>query len=398
MKASRHKDQVFQLSLTEIAFIITFLLMLLLGYTVVKEEAERKAAQAKLAAINDGKQAAAAFSNATAELTRALAAHETRKPNEVISKLVEATRVQEERDRLKQEVDDLSAKLSALSELEERIQKAAPAQHEQIIASEIVAAMVLQSEVKKMTAAAEAETLGKPGKTEENTASRERAPEPPQTKPGSKLTQTSTNLAPSVPPPKTSLLENVKQAIDTRQALKAELKDKLDKELTVGSERAQIAEVATAAREYAKVAAPGLSPANLTKENSDLRGQVAFLKHRLDARGGRDYPPCWADESGKVEFLFALETKPGSISVSPAWPERRNASAAALPGMDVALGGPHTDTDFPARIRAIFDWSRSQSPQCRHYVLLKSSISDAVQSDRVRLAIENFFYKVEARR
>ena len=62
------------------------------------------------------------------------------------------------------------------------------------------------------------------------------------------------------------------------------------------------------------------------------------------------------------------------------------------------LDGAHSYQDFVSKIQGVFNWSRKQDPECRHYVLLRSSISDAVQSDRARLMVENYFYKVEARR
>jgi hypothetical protein len=62
------------------------------------------------------------------------------------------------------------------------------------------------------------------------------------------------------------------------------------------------------------------------------------------------------------------------------------------------LAGPHSNLTFVSLIQGIFNWSKSQDPECRHYVQLKSSISDAVQSDRARLMVENYFYKTEVRR
>lgn len=83
---------------------------------------------------------------------------------------------------------------------------------------------------------------------------------------------------------------------------------------------------------------------------------------------------------------------------NPAWPPGREAAARALPGIADVLAGPHSNQTFISRIQGIFNWSKSQDPECRHYVQLKSSISDAVQSDRARLMVENYFYKAEVRR
>jgi hypothetical protein len=53
---------------------------------------------------------------------------------------------------------------------------------------------------------------------------------------------------------------------------------------------------------------------------------------------------------------------------------------------------------FVVNIQGIFNASRKADPQCRHYVYLKSTIADAVSSDRARLTVEKYFYKNEARR
>jgi hypothetical protein len=389
---AQQKDQVFQLSLTEIAFIITFLLLLLLGFVIVKVEADRDAAEAKLATVQANQQAAKAMATATKELTQALGAGGATDPAKVISALVAADTVREDRDRLRQKVDELNTKLTALVALEERLAKAAPSERASMTTREIVAALELQEQVAKTIAATkntepQKTASGKPG-TETP------APPSPENQPAS---------APAthpVEPPiaKTDLLPLVRHAIKTSETLKTQLRKSMSKELTPGREEQEIGDVVNAASDFAKLTSNGTHPGTIARENSDLRGQVAFLKHRLDARGGRDFPPCWADETGKVEFLFALETKSDSVTITQSWPERRAASARALPGISEALNGPHTHRDFPARVQALFNWSKTQDPECRHYVQLKSSIADAVQSDRARLMIENYFYKVEARR
>ncbi|WP_146204314.1 hypothetical protein [Massilia glaciei] len=386
---AQQKDQVFQLSLTEIAFIITFLLLLLLGYVIFKEETDRKAAQAELATIQSTQQATGALSSAKRELTKALEDAGAKNPSEIITKLVAVESVRNERDRLKQKVDDLNTKLTALVELEERLQKVGNSQRSDMIKNEIVSALALRDQIAKALATAQNNEHVEI-KFDKNAAKKNSSA-------GLGIQAASMSDARPLRANR-DLLPLVKNAIMISEVLKAQLRTNMSKELTPGREDQEIQDVVSAARDFAKLSSNGSSPGILAKENSDLRGQVAFLKHRLDARGGRDFPPCWADETGKVEFLFALETKSGSVTISPAWPERREASARALPGINEALGGPHAHQDFPSQVRALFNWSKAQSPECRHYVQLKSSIADAIQSDRARLMIENFFYKVEVRR
>lgn len=386
---AQRNDQVFQLSLTEIAFTITFLLLLLLGYLVVKEQTGRLEAEAKLAETQSTERATEALKAAKSELSAQLQGAGAPNADEVISKLVAAEQLRAERDRLRQEVADLDAKLTALTELKQQLEQAAASSRPDVAKDAVLTALALQEQVraaveknaaqaKPPTDPASTPTSGKPAS----------APQPAAgaSSPASKAARDKQALA------------AVKQALSAAGELKRQLKEKLNKELLAGKEAEAIDEVVTAAKGYGELAKSGQNPDALKKENSDLRGQVAFLKNRLDSRGGRDFPPCWADETGKVEFLFAVEVRPDSVQVSPAWPAHREASARELPGIDGILAGPHSNQAFVSKIQGIFNWSKTRDPECRHYVQLKSSISDAVQSDRARLMVENYFYKVEARR
>lgn len=361
---SQRDDQVFQLSLTEIAFTITFLLLLLLGYLVIKEQSERQAAEAALARLQSDSQVTRALQEAKAQLAAAGSGN----LDDVITKLVDAEQLRQERDQLQQRVADLDTKLTALTELKELLEQAAASQRRDIAQEEVLNALALQDQVREAVEQAY-DSQPASGATPANKAARNG-----------------------------QALEAVRQALATANEFRQQLKKQLDRDLPVGMERQTVQEMVTAAKGYVAITTSGQSPESIKKENSDLRGQVAFLKNRLDARGGRDYPPCWADENGKVEFLFAVEVRPGSVAVAPAWPARREESARALPDLAAALAGPHSNPDFVSRIQGVFNWSKSQDPECRHYVQLKSTISEAVQSDRARLMVENYFYKVEVRR
>lgn len=387
---AQRNDQVFQLSLTEIAFTIAFLLLLLLGYLVSKEQTERQAAEAQLATVQSAERATAALNDAKSQLSTQLQGAGATNPNEVISKLVAAEEVRAERDQLRQRVDDLDAKLTALTELKKQLEQAAASRRPEVTQDEVLSALALQEQVRD----AVEQSLAEPPKPPSL-----QAPSDTASKPAS-APQVATSA--SAPVSKAvrdkQALATVRQALTATSELRQQLKEKLDKELSAGNESQTIHEVVAAAKGYGDLAKAGQNPDAMKKENSDLRGQVAFLKNRLDARGGRDYPPCWADETGKVEFLFSIEVRPDSVAVLPAWPARRESAAKAIPGIDAVLSGPHSNQSFASKIQSIFNWSKTQDPECRHYVQLKSMISDAVQSDRARLMVENFFYKVEARR
>jgi hypothetical protein len=105
----------------------------------------------------------------------------------------------------------------------------------------------------------------------------------------------------------TTAKSHVKQAIAATGELKRQMKAQLNKDLTSGQESQTIRDAVTTAKGYMEMAKIGATPDLLKRENSDLRGKVAFLKNSLNARGGLDYPPCLTDETCKVEFLFSVE-------------------------------------------------------------------------------------------
>jgi hypothetical protein len=363
---AQRNDQVFQLSLTEIAFTISFILLILLGSLVFQEQRARKEAELNLAQAGQLDQLKESFNEAKNALSASISGAGVANPDEVISRLVAAEEARAERDRLKTVVEDLDAQLTALAEVKALVEKAGEDADVKVAKDAVVSALAQQVQLRKLLD--DASILGAVPLESERA---ERAQ---------------------------GDLARIGEAIRTVDELKKGLKTELGRELVPGQEAKAVQEVVKAARSYGELTKGGANPLSIGKENSDLRGQVAFLKNRLDARGGRDYPPCWADESGKVEFLFAIELQSDSIAVLPAWPARRQSDAQLLPGVSEILAGPLTHVGFAARMKGILDWSKRQDPQCRHYVQLKSSISDAVRSDRARLMVENHFYKVEARR
>jgi len=375
---ARRNDQVFQLSLTEIAFTIAFLLLLLLGYLVYKEQSDRQAAEAELAKVQMAERATAALAAAKSELSATLQGAGIANPDDIISKLIDAEQVRAERDHLRQQLDDLDAKLTALTELKAQLEQAGAAGGPDVVQDAVLSALVLRDQIR-----ADVEQSAQD-------ATKTSAPAPD---PSAKVPSPASRAMPDK-----QVMEAVRQALATSAELRRQLKEKLGRDVQPGREAQAVQEVVAAARSFGELAKGGRNPEVITKENADLRGQVAFLKNRLDARGGRDYPPCWADESGKVEFLLSVEIRPDLVVVAPAWPAHREAAARALPGIEEALAGPHSNQAFVSKIQGIFNWSRTRDPECRHYVRLRSSISDAVQSDRARLMVENYFYKVEVRR
>ena len=360
---ARRNDQVFQLSLTELAFTIAFLLLLLLGTVVFHEQQARAAAEAELAHARTAAQEESKLSDVRREFEIEVKAAGLEANDKTISALVEAKDARAERERLKRQVEDLDARLSALVELQKQLAAAAPASAPEIERQRVVSALALEGRVREVfDSDTGAPALGAP-------------------------------RGASAP---LDVNARVMQAIETTRALRRQVKARLGIDLAPGEEAQAVDDVVAAAGHYAALQKAGSPQA--ASENADLRGQVAFLQNRLNARGGRDFPPCWADDAGKVEFLFAVTLTPAGVTLSPAWPARRDSAARALPGIADLVGGPWPAAEFERRTRPLLDDSKRRTPECRHYVELRSTITDAVQSDRARLMVEGVFYKVEERR
>ena len=147
---AQQNDQIFQLSLTEIAFTIAFILLLLLGYLVVKEQTARMTAEAALAKVKTTEQVTVALEAAKRDLHSALQGAGLSNPEEIISKLIAAEDIRVERDHLKRRVEDLDAKLTALEELRKQLQeRSAQAAKNDIIRETVESAIALQEQVRK---------------------------------------------------------------------------------------------------------------------------------------------------------------------------------------------------------------------------------------------------------
>lgn len=354
----QRNDSVFQLSLTEIAFTLVFILLILLGWMYFDAEKQRQDALAELENAEVLPHAQQAFESIRSALHSELS--ETgADPNDIIKKLLENAKTSAHVASLQARVEDLDAELTALAEVKEFIRQTGDATQGGTTEAALLSALELRSRIEQKIL--ESNINSASAKREERGA-----PSPPR--------RTLSNQ---------EIAAKAMAALELYKTLERELTDQLGKSIKPGQEN-----------DLAKSLVDALK-ANHSKENADLRGQLANLKRRLEARGGRDFPPCWAEETtGKVQFLFSVEVRPDAVAVSPAWPPSREADAKALPFIeDILTKGPHSYGEFRERIRGIFQ--QSDARQCRHYVQLKSTIPDAVQSDRARLLVESFFYKVE---
>ncbi|WP_409312499.1 hypothetical protein [Pseudomonas putida] len=357
-------DQIFQLSLTEIAFVLVFILMFLLGSMVVWGHQENQRLLEQLKAIGGIEQQQADLEKASQLLENSLVGKNIANPEEVIKNLVDSVRTKEEVVRLKKQVLDQEAKITALGELQKVIDEAGKGQGKgALVQQRIEKALTLTKELKEQLQA----KLEKP----EEKALFDDPDYVATTAKNLLADQVNLNYSFTEDPLLASLPGNT-----SGQKLESLIKEY---------------------REIDAIKKEGSDPLVVRKENSDLKGQIQFLKNKLEANGGLDFPPCWADEDGKVQYLLNVELHENDLNVSRAWPDSREADARALPNISTVLA--FATPDYPAFLRAVKPISDlSRKLNCRHYVRINNIIHDAVTSDRRRLSIENYFYKLEGRR
>ncbi|NUY02371.1 hypothetical protein [Paraburkholderia youngii] len=341
-------DQIFQLSLTEIAFTLAFILMLLLGYMLVQADEHAAKLQLSLDRFGQLDLHRKAFDEARKKLSEALSKSGV-KPDDVITSLVAESKLIDEREALKRQVDELDKELSALTEVKKTLDAAQDKAAVRDDARQAVTdALALKASLEKQ--------IGDKDVASEATA-----------------------------------------AVTLKKEIEKQLQEQLGESYASVEQQTLARDLVAARKEMIGAQDSSGGVIRVTKENADLRGQVAFLKARLDARGGRDYPPCWADEqTGKVEFLFTIEIGTDGLRVTPAWPEKRQSDAMALPGAS-RFKEPMTAslTQFSSEMQGIDRISKEKN--CRHYVYIKNRVTDLGLFNRSRYAIENFFYKLELR-
>ncbi|SAL00108.1 hypothetical protein AWB81_05842 [Caballeronia arationis] len=383
----RPNDQIFQLSLTEIAFTLTFILLLLLGYMVFEANTREQALERELAAagtVQRNRQALEQAREALAQDLRRAGAN----PDEAISSLLSQSKLIEERNQLKMRVDDLDKQLSALTELKRALDSAQSRLDDQDnVRTQIVEALALKAKLEKKLLEMQQDDVT-------DTASRR---SPASAAEGtSAASSIGSGDASAVRQDSSDFASQILAGMSLREEVQKALHKELNRTYVIGQEASLAAELVSARKQLAaQQQIPNVE--RVAKENADLRGQVVFLKAKLDARGGRDYPPCWADEkTGKVEFLFSIEIAPDGLHIKPSWPEWRAQDAAALPGIDkLTESSPLSLPEFNTRMQGIDRLSKAK--ECRYYVYIKNRVTDLESFNRSRYSIENFFYKLELR-
>lgn len=396
MNTGKRNDQVFQLSLTEIAFTIAFILLLLLGYLVMRETEAKKKAEAELARVQDLDAAKQAFDQASVQLQQGLANAGATKPEEIISRLVAEGKAAAERDRLQLRVKDLETQISALAELKQTVADATKDAGKKETVERVVSALALQAGAEKAIEAAKAAASALVSKP---------ASAPPVAAQPSAATAQSKSMVDSNKGPvqrRASAEETrveVQRALQVAAAVDQALRDAGAKPIPTGKEAESVAGIVRAAQSLRGLEESGKDIEVVLKANTDLRGQLANMRNRFNAAGrGLDHPPCWADEAGNIEYLFSVDLRQGVAIVTPAWPERRRRDAESLQGVAELIAAPVSAEQFRAASRPILNMGKRHDPECRHFVVLNNTIESRREADQARWMVEEFFYKREARR
>ncbi len=391
MTANKRSDQIFQLSLTEIAFTLAFILLLLLGYLVLRESDAKKRAESALTKVEELGTAQQVFSEASRRLEEGLKRAGSTDPDEVISKLIAEAKVVTERDRLLVRVKDLELQVSALSEIKHMAADAANPVVKKAMADRVISALAVQSEAEQAIGVARQ----KEPPPVSQTASLTRSVPTAEVR-GEAAAVNRKGFAPQKSLSSEETRAEVRQSIQMKAAVERALRDSGAKPLQAGKEAETVAGMIRAAQTLKGMTVGGKGMEAVLRENADLRGQMANMRNRFNAVGrGLDHPPCWADEAGNIEYLFKIELRQGLVVVSPEWPERRQIDAEKLPGISQLTAGPMNHQRFRAASQPILEISKRQNPECRHFVKIDNTIETRREADQARWMVENFFYKRE---
>ena len=96
---------------------------------------------------------------------------------------------------------------------------------------------------------------------------------------------------------------------------------------------------------------------------------LPIAKRKLRARG--EYSSCWAEATGRVQFLFGVEVRPDTVESSQLSHPLVRGDARALPFVEDILPGPTLVQRNLGTLRGIFQ--QSDARQCRHTYQLRAS-------------------------
>jgi hypothetical protein len=135
----------------------------------------------------------------------------------------------------------------------------------------------------------------------------------------------------------------------------------------------------------------------MEKERQNLINQVTFMRRQLESLNGTKgfgLPPCWVDNSGKVQRLIAVEVTDQGLVVRPGWPAERNEDAKNLPNLQSLIGGgkPQSVTAFHNVAMPVLEWGQKRNPECRFYASVTVSATRVDTSVAGQNAVFDHFF------
>lgn len=127
---------------------------------------------------------------------------------------------------------------------------------------------------------------------------------------------------------------------------------------------------------------------------NSVKGRLAYAEQKLGISSrGTEKPACWADQTGKPEYIFDVTLKSHSLVIRDnALPNRRS-EEASLPIQQVMFGGDLGQDEFRMQTRALFEWSEKE--QCRFFVRVLDATAaheKDIYKRQLRTVGEHFYY------
>jgi len=125
-----------------------------------------------------------------------------------------------------------------------------------------------------------------------------------------------------------------------------------------------------------------------------VKGRLAYAEQKLATSSrGTEKPACWADQTGKPEYIFDITLKSRSVVIRDnALPNRRS-EEAALPIQRIFFGADLGQDEFRMETRALFEWSEKE--QCRFFVRIfdeTAAHEKDIYKRQLRTVGEHFYY------
>jgi len=159
-------------------------------------------------------------------------------------------------------------------------------------------------------------------------------------------------------------------------------------------------ELADSIRAYLREAAERLAAAAPRRPGPEGYGQPT-LEEGLQGVEFGGIGPCWSrPRSGaRPEIVYVLNVvlQASTIGVTREWPDDFQLVADTVPGLArLSQAGVVSYGQFRELALPVFEWSKVQDPECRHFVVMYDSVESPTPKDDFKVAmltVEDFFYK-----